>query len=201
MKRIALVIFSLVALVACDRGPGPLALDPNVDVLSIPSFTLTDQTGAERTRAIFRHPGVTVLDFTFTSCPFICPVMNANMLTVQRETAGLPVRMVSISVDPERDTPEKLAQHAASIGADTERWTFLTGDFETIERVCRDGLKLPVGGDDSRAIDLGGGETMQNIPHSGKFILIRGDGVPIGVYEGTSERDVSALIARVKAAF
>jgi len=192
-------------MTSCKRGPDALAVDPGVDVMAIPSFALTDHTGAPRDETIFRHPGVTVLDFTFTSCPFICPPMNASMLRLQREFGGttgrLPVRFVSISVDPTRDTPETLAQHAENIGADTSTWTFLTGDIATIERICRDGLKMTIGGDDSRTIELAGGETMTNIPHSSKFVLVRSDGVPIGVYDGTSEDDVSRLIARIRAAF
>lgn len=200
MIRLVLLL-SLTLLASCKRGPDPLAVDPGVDVLSIPGFTLTDHTGAERTEAIFRHPGLTVLDFTFTSCPFICPPMNASMLRLQRELDGFPVRFVSITVDPQRDTPERLSEHAQQLGADTSTWTFLTGDYETIKRVCRDGLKMVVGGDDPRTIDLPDGGTMQNIPHSAKFVLVRSDGVPIAVYTGTDETDVSRLIARIKAAF
>ncbi len=204
MTRLACLV-SLLLLASCSRGPDTLAIDPGVEVMSIPAFTLTDHTGAQRDETIFRHPGVTVLDFTFTSCPFICPPMNANMLRLQREFGGttgrLPVRFVSISVDPARDTPEALAQHAENIGADTSTWTFLTGDISTIERVCREGLKMTIGGDDSRTIELANGETMTNIPHSSKFVLVRSDGVPIGVYDGTSEADVTRLIARVRAAF
>lgn len=199
--RTAVLLAACFVLAACYRGEGPLAPDPGTEVMVIPSFTLTDQTGAERNETIFRRPGVTVLDFTFTSCPFICPIMNTQMSRVLAETQGLPVRAVSISVDPERDTPEKLAEHAEAIGADTDRWTFLTGDWDTVKRISQDGLKLALGGDDDRVIDLGGGETMNNIPHSGKFVLIRSDGRPIGLYDGTVREDVDALIARIKAAF
>ncbi len=195
------LLFSMILFTACSRGPDPLAIDPGVDVLSIPSFTLTDHTGAERDESIFRHPGVTVLDFTFTNCPFICPPMNASMLRMQRELAELPVRFVSISVDPERDTPERLREHAENIGADTSTWTFLTGDFTTVQRICRDGMKMAIGGNDERTIQLPGGETMNNIPHSPKFILIRSDAKPIAVYSGVDETEVSQLIARIKAAF
>ncbi len=200
MKRALMVV--VVALVAgCYRGPDPLAADPNMDVMSIPSFTLTDQTGAERTEAIFKHPGVTVLDFTFTSCTLVCPPMNTQMLRLQRECEDLPVRIVSISVDPERDTPLKLAGHAAALGANTNTWTFLTGDFETVKRICTDGLKLAVGGASDQIIPLAGGGTMNNIPHSQKFVLIRHDGQPIGIYTGTDEQDVDRLIARIRSAF
>lgn len=195
-----ILLLPIILLTACAPGPSPLDPDPGVDIMSIPPFTLTDHTGAQRTDAIFRRPGLTVLDFTFTSCPFICPIMNTNMLRVQRELAGRPLNIVSISVDPERDTPEALAAHAAAIGADTANWTFLTGDFHTIETICRDGLKLSIGGHDERTIDLADGSTMNNIPHSPRFILIRSDGQPIGLYTGTDEHDVSRLIARIKAA-
>jgi len=201
MIRLLLLFSIALTLGACKRGPDPLMVDPGVEIMSIPRFTLTDQTGAQRSEAIFKHPGLTVLDFTFTSCPFICPPMNSNMLRLQRELEGLPVRFVSISVDPVRDTPEKLAQHAEAIGADTSRWTFLTGDFATVKRISHDGLKMLVGGGDDRVIELRGGETMANIPHSSKFVLVRGDGVPIAVFDGTNQEDVTRLANRIRMAF
>jgi len=199
--RVAIVLLFALPLSACYRGEGPLAPDPGTEVMVIPSFTLTDQTGATRSETIFRRPGVTVLDFTFTSCTLICPMMNTQMARVLAETEGLRVNAVSISVDPERDTPERLAEHARVIGADTDRWTFLTGDWETVKRISQNGLKLAVGGEDDRVIDLGDGQTMNNIPHSGKFVLVRSDGRPIGLYDGTQPEDVDRLIARLKEAF
>jgi cytochrome oxidase Cu insertion factor (SCO1/SenC/PrrC family) len=199
MIRPLLVVLVAMSLAACYRGPGPMSPDPGTEVMTIPSFTLTDQTGAERTELIFRRPGVTVLAFTFTSCPLVCPLMNNQMLRLQRETEGLPVHSVSISVDPERDTPEKLAEHAEAIGADTDRWTFLTGDYETVERISEKGLKLALGSDG--AIDLDLPQEELNAMHSRRFVLVRSDGRPIAMYDGDDPEEVDRLIARIKAAF
>ncbi len=199
MIRPLLAVLLAVSLAACYRGPGPMSPDPGTEVMTIPSFTLTDQTGTERTERMFRRPGVTVLAFTFTSCPLVCPMMNNQMLRLQRETRGLPVHSVSISVDPERDTPEKLTEHAAAIGADTSRWTFLTGDYETVKRISEEGLKLALGAEGPIDLDLP--QEALNSMHSRRFVLIRSDGRPIALYDGDDPEEVDRLIARIKAAF
>ncbi len=80
-----------------------------------------------------------VLNFIFTTCTTICPVMTATFSQVQRELGGEAeqVRFVSISIDPEYDRPEILAEYAKRFGV-RRGWTFLTGDGADIHRVLRD---------------------------------------------------------------
>jgi len=78
------------------------------------------------------------LDFIFTSCPTICPVMTASFARMYRELGahGDGLRMVSISIDPEYDTPRVLRRYAASHGAGSG-WSFLTGNVDDVVRVQR----------------------------------------------------------------
>lgn len=118
------------------------------DIAQIPSFDLTERSGRQVTRADLRGK-VWIADFIWTRCPDACPVMSAQMAKLQADFADEPdLRLVSISVDPEYDTPTTLTRYAAAYGADPDRWLFLTGDKETIYRLVREGFKLAVGSPD-----------------------------------------------------
>ncbi len=105
-----------------------------------PPFALTDQSGAEVTLESLR--GKTLLiDFIYTHCPGPCPILTGRHAQVQRELSPAlraRVHFVSISLDPERDTPEVLASYAKGRGADTRDWSFLTGDPERVRAVLKD---------------------------------------------------------------
>ena len=79
-----------------------------------------------------------VLQFIFTSCTTICPVLSAALAAAQEDLVRLDpgVRLVSISIDPEHDTPEVLAAFARELGAGP-RWHFLTGSPDDIMRVLK----------------------------------------------------------------
>ncbi|MFQ5801709.1 MAG: SCO family protein [Candidatus Methylomirabilales bacterium] len=114
------------------------------NIARAPSFALTDRSGKEITLADLRER-VWVADFIWTRCPDECPLMSAVMARLQAEFADEPdFRLVSISVDPEYDTPAVLTRYATRYGANPDRWLFLTGDKETIYRLVREGFKLAV---------------------------------------------------------
>jgi protein SCO1/2 len=104
-----------------------------------PDFALTSQDGARVTLGDFRGKVVAVT-FIFASCTDTCPLLTAKMAGVQDELgADFAVRIafVSITVDPERDTPEVLKQCAEAYGAKLAGWAFLTGAPEEITDVTR----------------------------------------------------------------
>ena len=114
---------------------GNLSLAAELD--EAPDFELTDQAGSTVHLAGLRGKAV-LLDFIYTRCPGPCPILTGTHVEVQRSLAPeLRERawFVSISLDPENDTPEALAEYARARGADTKDWSFLTGAPETIERV------------------------------------------------------------------
>ena len=96
-------------------------------------FSLVDQTGQPFTDAALRGK-VSIVSFVFTRCDTICPVISMKMARIQEKTFDLSrdIKLVSFSVDPEYDTPARLAEYADKYGADPERWRFLTGPYKAV---------------------------------------------------------------------
>ena len=116
---------------------GLAAVAPEQDVA--PPFALVDQDGRALSLESLRGKWV-LLDFVYASCPGPCPILTATHVRVQRELpppARSRVWFASISLDPARDTPEKLRAYATARGADLASWSFLTGPPETVDAVLR----------------------------------------------------------------
>jgi protein SCO1 len=99
-----------------------------------PDFVLTSQDGAEVRLAALRGK-VVALTFIYTSCPDICPMLTDKLARVQDALGsdfGSKVAFVSITTDPERDTPEVLKGYAEAFEANLAGWSFLTGDPGTV---------------------------------------------------------------------
>lgn len=104
-----------------------------------PAFTLTSQDGAQIALADFRGKVVAVT-FIYTLCTETCPVLTPMMSFVQDQLGrafGKEIIFVSITIDPERDTPEVLKEYAQAFGADLAGWSFLTGGAAAIRDVTR----------------------------------------------------------------
>jgi protein SCO1 len=104
-----------------------------------PDFALTSQDGAEVTRDSLRGKVVAVA-FIYTWCPDVCPMLTDKMARVQDALGpdfGSKVAFVSITVDPERDTPEVLKEYAEALGANLAGWSFLTGEPAAVREVAR----------------------------------------------------------------
>ncbi|HYE02819.1 MAG TPA: SCO family protein, partial [Phycisphaerales bacterium] len=121
------------------RSADPAEPDANLDGLTLLPFTMADQLGRPVTQDIFLGK-VTIMDFGFTRCPLVCPIMRSRMADLRDRLRDVPVQFVTISIDPEHDTPEVLRAYAAEVEADPERWRFLTGDKATAWRLVREGL-------------------------------------------------------------
>jgi protein SCO1 len=106
---------------------------------SVPDATFVDQDGKTRPFSSFRGSTV-ALTFIYTKCPLptFCPLMDRHFATIQSRMKDNPslknVHLLSVSFDPITDRPPVLKRHAASLGADPSRWTFLTGDRDEIDR-------------------------------------------------------------------
>lgn len=175
--------------------------------LEVPEFTLLDQDGAPRTRELLLGT-YTILAFTFTHCPLACPAMNSQMLVLQDRLKDTPVRLLSISVDPAHDTPARLKEHAAQIGADTSRWTFLTasgaappvpadGPTAAIDAIVHR-LGFALHKDESQPIALPGGQTMSNIVHPTRLLLIGPDARVVAMDSGLEFAGAERLAARAR---
>ena len=100
----------------------------------LPPFTLTDQDGKSFDSNSLEGK-VWVGSFFFVSCPAICWRMNQALADLQLSAPGDQVRYISITSDPDTDTPEVLTRYAEKLQADPARWTFLTGSSQAIEAV------------------------------------------------------------------
>jgi cytochrome oxidase Cu insertion factor (SCO1/SenC/PrrC family) len=110
----------------------------------VPEFSLIERSGRRVDAAALRG-NVWIADFIYTRCTDTCPLQSAQMARLQTEYRDDPdLRLVSITVDPERDTPQVLARYAARFGADPARWLFLTGEKTAIFRLAREGFRLGV---------------------------------------------------------
>jgi len=120
-----------------DRNP-PLPV-----IGTVPDFSLvsSERETIER-NDLLGHPWV--VDLMFTSCAGVCPRMTTEMARLESGAGDIPeAKFVSISVDPERDTPEVLAAYAKKLGVGSERWFFLTGSQEEVHALASAGLYLP----------------------------------------------------------
>lgn len=142
-------------------------------------FTLTDQTGAAFSTSSLRGK-IYVIDFMFTSCTNVCPVMSGAMAQLHREFAQENrVAFVSVSVDPTTDTPAVLDRYAKRFDADPARWHFLTGEDAAIQSIAKDRFKL--------------GHADKPVNHATNFVLVDGAGKIRGYYTGTEADSVAAL--------
>lgn len=182
-----------------DAVDDPLRPDEMLVGYAIPAFELTDQDGRPVDQSILDGE-VTILDFIFTNCPFACPGMTGEMLKHQEALKGTGVRFLSISVDPERDTPEALRAYGERNGVDFERWSMLTGPFETIRSIARDSLNFHVGADESREIALPDGSTMANVKHPSHLILVGPERQVLGIYLYYEADRMTELRSRARAA-
>lgn len=164
-----------------------------------PQFELTNQDGKKISNKEYEGK-VYVLEFFFSTCPSICPIMNKNMLTIEKEFVNEPnFGIVSITINPQNDTPEVLKEHAKSLGITSKNWNFLTGDLDYIMNLSNKGFNIYAGQNSKVA---GGFE------HSGLFALIDKQGNircrkddynnPIMYYDGLESKGVNAIKEDIK---
>jgi protein SCO1/2 len=137
---LALRIVSLAALLtlsACGdreaRGDYPAANGNNC----LPEVSLIDQHGSAVSLASLKGKPV-LIDFIYSSCASTCPMLTAKMAAIAQKLGpalGADVKIVSISLDPEHDSPAELAKYAQSHGASENGWLFLTGPSAKIDQV------------------------------------------------------------------
>ncbi len=170
----ALFSFFLTYLFKIETKPRVLPIAGEV-----PDFVLKDSQGEPFTSQQLKGK-IWVADFIFTTCGGICPLMTKNMAQLHRSFLGLKnISLVSISVNPEQDTPEALKAYALKFNADTSQWHFLTGTRESIQHIATQGFKL--------------GSVKEPVFHSAQFVLVDKDFKIRGYYEGTVPAQIAQL--------
>jgi len=157
------------------------ATEASAQPAPLPAFTLTDQDGKPFGSANLQGK-VWVASFVFTTCRGPCPIITQKMSQVQSLLAGTPVQMVSISVDPENDTPPVFKAYARKFGADETRWHFLTGTRAQVYEVVRNGFFLVIqeNGNPQKAPDEGA------VIHSTRLAVVDDRGVVREYIDGTA---------------
>ena len=170
-----------------------------VEIGPVPAFKLTNQENKSISDKDYLGK-VYVVEFFFSTCPTICPKMNQSMLQLQEEFYGNPnFGIASITIDPAKDTPQVLKEHANLLGVKHYNWHFLTGDKEYIYSLANKGFNLYAGENNKGA---GGFE------HSGLFALVDKNGKircrkdaqgnPILYYDGLEASGVEAIKEDIK---
>ncbi len=158
-------------------------------------FQLTDRYGQPFDSKDLKGK-VWIASFFFTRCPTVCPQVLAQTSELQKRLSQWPgwkdIRLVSITVDPQHDTPAVLDERAKLWNADAKQWLFLTGDKEAIWSLtkARDGFMLAVG-------DARPGDAM-TIAHSSRFVLIDAQHRVVGYYDALDEEKREAMVRELK---
>ena len=172
-----------------------------VDSLKVPSFKLINQDKEVITNKDLLGVNY-IVNFFFTSCPTICPTTTLNLIELQNKIYKYEIKnfkIISISVDPENDTPEKLKSYASSMNIDLSNWEFLTGGKQEIYDLVKSGFSLSVGQD---SLAPGG------VFHSSNITIIDDQGyLRTGldkkkntkfVYDGTLYSDIKLLVGEIQ---
>ena len=155
----------------------------------IPDFSLTESSGRMMTRQDLLG-NIWVADFIFTTCGGACPMMSSNMKQLQNTlNDSTDVKLVSITVDPERDSPAALAEYAKRYGARPDQWYFLTGDSNAIQALAKTGFFL--------ATETGS-DPKEPIIHSQKFALVDKRGRLRGFFDGESPAVTRTLLTAIE---
>jgi protein SCO1/2 len=194
-KRVLLVMLAIVVLGAIPAVLVPIlwtrGKPPKLqDLSTLPAFALTDERGQPFTEEALRHHP-TIVNFIFTRCDTVCPVTSMKMEKIQEKTfdAGQHIKLLSISIDPAYDTPERLAAFAQKYHADAGRWRFVTGTPGVVTQL--------VEGPFLTSMQREAPEPNPNIPnivHRGYFMLVDGDLHIRGIYESNDIHRLDELI-------
>lgn len=186
--------FAVVTVVLMGRTmmreiPQPPKLD-----MPLPAFTLTDETGLPFGSADLRGK-VWVASFVFTTCPSVCPKLMERVAELQHRgrNMGEAFHLVTITVDPENDTPAKMAAFASPYRPNPRRWKMLTGPLGDVEKAVIDGFKITM---EKEEVEHG----LFSIVHGEHLVVVDQKGHIRGYYEASDEgldklmRDVGILV-------
>jgi protein SCO1 len=142
-------------------------IEINGDPKKVPAFSFINQDGKIVTNQDYKGK-VYVVEFFFTTCPTICPLMNSNLVQIQNEFKDFEnFGVASFTINPDHDTPEVLKEYAKKYGITNPNWNLMTGDQSSIYRLSNEGFNLYTAEEE----DVAGG-----FEHSGNFALIDKNG-------------------------
>jgi protein SCO1/2 len=203
--RLIYLCFILIGLSSCNQDSKkqlpiynpvdfkPKLVDESVRNVSknhtVADFSLTNQNGNNITNKDYENK-IYVVDFFFTSCPSICPIMTNNMVKIQDEFINSDdIMLLSMSVTPEIDNVQVLKKYAIEKGVNDSKWNITTGPKKHIYELARKSYFA--------VVEQGDGG-LQDFIHTPNFILIDTKKQIRGIYDGTDENEISRLLADIK---
>jgi protein SCO1/2 len=160
------------------------------NVHRIPNFKFISQEGKAITEKDFEGK-IYVVDFFFTRCPDICPVMTSELVRVQEAFKDYTdVKILSHSVDPVYDTVAILRDYAQKFNANPAIWTFVTGEKKDIYTMARCGYFISTKENSS--------PMKVDFIHSDKVVLIDKEKRIRGYYSGTNRKEIDRLITEIQ---
>ena len=201
MYKIKLIYFLAVVLISCNQDSkkqlpifNPVdfnakLVDKSIRNISknhtVKDFNLINQNGITITSKDYENK-IYIVDFFFTSCPSICPIMTNNMLKIQEKFINNDdIMLLSMSVTPEIDNIKILKDYAIDKGVDDSKWNITTGSKKHIYELARKSYFA--------VVEQGDGG-LQDFIHTPNFILVDTKKQIRGVYDGTEEKEISRLI-------
>ena len=142
-------------------------LNINGEDKKVPAFSFTNQNGKTITNKDYEGK-VYIVEFFFTTCPTICPIMSKNLVQIQNNFVGYKdFGVASFTINPKHDTPNILKEYAEKYGMKNPNWNLMTGDIDVIYELANQGFNLYTAKDD---------EAEGGFEHSGNFALIDKNG-------------------------
>ncbi|MCH5598196.1 SCO family protein [Niabella ginsengisoli] len=192
MLKIVSLFVIAICLVSCSSQPqilpilGAPAVNGSDTVYpAIPDFRFIDQDSNIVTQSSFKNK-IYITDFIFLSCPTICPRMTKEMKTVYTTFASDDrVKLLSHTIDPDRDSIERLKAYANSLNASSSKWHFVTGNQDSIIYLAEKAYYSTAYPDSTSP----GG-----FAHSAALLLIDKNKHIRGVYNSTEPKETERLI-------
>lgn len=151
----------------------------------VPNFQVTDSNGRSFDRGMLSG-SVWIVDFIYTNCPAECPRMTSRMHRIAEQVEGEDnLGLLSISVDPDRDTPAALTRFAERYGGPTTHWHFLTGTPSTVHLLAYTTFHV--------------GDIIGKMDHATHFILLDKQGNIRGYYSSFEGDEMKKLLADANA--
>ena len=199
LRGVLVVVFTVLAsatvsLVGARPGSAPprAAQDLGEQAEQLGNFELVERSGRKVSEADLADR-VCVVSFIFTRCQLSCPRISSVMKSLQSRLEGTDVLLVSLSVDPEHDTPDVLADYARRFAADPTRWWFLTGPRDLIYNLIQRRFKLSVM--ENPAPEAG--SKAEAIAHSDRLALVD-RGRIVGLFDSNEPAALNALTEQAK---
>ncbi len=194
-RNLWVFISSLLLLASCGSGNKELPIlsrqvekDGELVYQTIPSFSFINQDSQVVSNETFSEKAY-VVDFFFTSCPTICPILAQQMLKIHDHFEAEPkLALLSHTIDPKRDTVAKLAHYADNLGVRSDRWHFVTGQKADLYDIA----------DDYFNIVIENADVPEGIDHSGRLVLVDQQKHIRAFCNGTDPAEVDQFIVKIE---